>query len=230
MSIADLPKHRREEITTLEILRRNFRDQKESKNNSGNIVLEIPLADVNYEDKESISPIMFCRIARSFGGASIEVNEYDRYDILPEVHQSDCPETVTFCAITVPENFEKVCEELLQQAWGDSFSSAKTSLESKTIDFDDNEPAVVIDGKKYPIPAFKNEHFFCRVMFSYPPNESVDWSTIFKQMTDTESNNQNKDKRTVQDTMYAINNRIKKVANTDEDLFEWNSKSVKRLF
>ena len=39
-----------------------------------------------------------------------------------------------------------------------------------------------------------------------------------------------KEKRSVQDTMYALNKRIKETINTEDDLFIWKEKSIKRNY
>lgn len=107
----------------------------------------------------------------------------------------------------------------------------KVSLKDEGISFDDEEATIQVGKRKCALPPFKNEHYFCRAMFSYRPNEPVDWSAVYKQMTGGhEDVAEAKYKRTVQDIMYALNNRIKEVINTDDMLFTWENRTIKRNF
>lgn len=231
MSIKDLPKKRREEIIVLEILRRNYREQKQSANKSGQVVLEIPVSDVDIEDGENVSPQTFCRVVYSFKEKDIAVRVFDKGDVQTEIAQSYFPDEVVFCTVTVQSNFKEIYERLLHDAYGKSseINLPTTTLDSSVIVFDDNEASINIGGKSCKLPAFKNEHFFCRAMFAYPAREPVDWSIIFKQMAG-ELRDEKKNLRTVQDTMYAVNNRVMEVIGTEDALFEWDNKSVKRCF
>lgn len=104
----------------------------------------------------------------------------------------------------------------------------------KGVKFDDNKATISIGNTKCQLPPHKNEHFFCRAMFQCPVNEFVDWSIIYENMDKiNEFNNKegaNKEKRSVQDTMYALNNRVKEVFNTNNNLFTWKNKSIKRNY
>ncbi|MBI3045963.1 MAG: hypothetical protein HYY86_00250 [Candidatus Harrisonbacteria bacterium] len=105
------------------------------------------------------------------------------------------------------------------------------SLKDERINFDDEEATIHVGKRKCSLPPFKNEHFFCRAMFSYRPNEPVDWSAVYRQMTGGQEDiAEAKYKRTVQDTMYALNNRIKEVINTKDTLFTWENRTIKRNF
>lgn len=110
----------------------------------------------------------------------------------------------------------------------------KNNLVNSQIFFDDNKATISIDNSPVPLPPFKNEHYFCQVLFQHPKQEFVDWSIIFEGMDKT-LNGLNKkdivkDKRMVQDTMYAVNKRIREVINTEDDLFSWKEKSIKRNY
>lgn len=107
----------------------------------------------------------------------------------------------------------------------------KIKLNSASVIFNDEKAMLAIGKQICSLPPFKNEHYFCRAMFSRPVKEPVDWSLIYQEMTGGhEEMPDPKNKRTVQDTMYALNNRIKEVANTDDALFTWENKSIKRNF
>jgi hypothetical protein len=110
----------------------------------------------------------------------------------------------------------------------------KINLSDNSISFDDDKAKIIIGKKECQLPAYKNEHYFCRAIFQHPVNEFVDWSIIFENMDKTlnsgNKKDSTKDKRSIQDAMYAINKRIKGVVNTDDDLFAWKDKSVKRNY
>ena len=113
-------------------------------------------------------------------------------------------------------------------------SLKKISLKSVSITYDDDKANIQIGRQPVKLPPYKNEHYFCRVLFQRPKEEFIDWSIIFEDMdkvlNSVDKKDSERDKRMVQDTMYAVNNRIKEVANTDEDLFTWKEKSIRRNY
>ena len=81
------------------------------------------------------------------------------------------------------------------------------------------------------LPPFKNEHYLCRVIFKRAIHQPIDWSLIYKEMTeDDEEITEKKNARMVQDAVYRLNERIKKEVNTDDGFFSWRNKSVIRNF
>lgn len=110
----------------------------------------------------------------------------------------------------------------------------KVNLKSVSITYDDDKPSIQINKQPVPLPPYKNEHYLCRAIFQYPAKEFIDWSIIFEAMdkvlNSTSKKDSQKDKRMVQDAMYAVNNRIKEVINTDDDLFTWKEKSIRRNY
>lgn len=105
------------------------------------------------------------------------------------------------------------------------------SLKTASVTFNDEKSSIETDSRICSLPPFQNEHFFCRAMFKHKIDEPIDWSLIYQEMTGSEESiGDNKNKRTVQDTMYAINNRIKADFNTSDNLFSWKNKSIKRNF
>lgn len=107
---------------------------------------------------------------------------------------------------------------------------SKIKLATSKVSFDDNEPKIIAGKAECILPPFKNEHYFCRSMFKHLPKEFIDWSIIYTEMCGNEPNDHSKNKRAVQDTMYAVNNRIKEILPTDDDLFTWKEKSVVRNY
>lgn len=120
------------------------------------------------------------------------------------------------------QGFEELYNDYKNRAIGKSVPKGE-------IKFDDNKPALFVDGIECPLPAYKNEHFFCRAMLKYPVGESVDWSYVYKEMTgkEPESVRGQKEKRTVYDTYEALNTRVRKILGI-EKLFVWEGKTIKR--
>ncbi len=120
---------------------------------------------------------------------------------------------------------------------GNKKPSKKISLKGKDIKFDEAKPAIIIDHKSYPLPPAKNEDFLCRVMFSRPIGEFVDWSIIYREITgigkekqdDNEIGN-DKNKKTTRDTMDRLNKRFQEILNTEDQILSWENKSIKRNF
>lgn len=112
----------------------------------------------------------------------------------------------------------------------------KVKLGSEEIKFNDEKAIIEIGNKKCPLPPYKNEHYFCRAVFEYPVNEPIDWSIIYEKMTGYYETYYGKPPeirenwRLVYDTMRAVNERIKEIINTDDNLFTWQEKTLKRNY
>jgi hypothetical protein len=113
-------------------------------------------------------------------------------------------------------------------------ASELLSLTGQQITFKDAEAQIVVGSVTCQLPPFKNEHYFCRVMFSQPVGKPIDWSDVYEKLSGIkgtpETLGNKTDKRTVQDTMYAVNNRIKDTFHTDDSLFTWEQLTIKRNF
>lgn len=110
-------------------------------------------------------------------------------------------------------------------------SIIKISLAEKIIIFDETKPAILINEKVCPLPPAKNEDYFAKAMFRRPVGEFVDWSIIHQEITGkSESIGDKTDQRMVRDTMDRLNNRIQELLNTDDELFSWENKSIKRNY
>jgi len=106
----------------------------------------------------------------------------------------------------------------------------KVRLISQKVEFDDDTTTINIEKHKIPLPAFKNEHYFCREMFQYKVEEPVDWSIVCQRMDASKEIPDKGKMKPLQDTMYRVNNRVKEIIGTDDDLFSWENKSIKRNF
>lgn len=116
-------------------------------------------------------------------------------------------------------------------------SLRKINLKSVQISYDDDEPVIKIGKQNVALPPYKNEYYFCQVMFEYKPKESVSWDIIYDRMTEystvsggikPEPIRENWQK--VNDTMKRVNNRVKEIVNTDDNLFSWSEKTVMRNY
>lgn len=132
----------------------------------------------------------------------------------------------------VYKEFKKKVEKLQPR----ESSATKTSLKSQEIKFDDDKSLIQVGKQNIPIPPYKNEHYFCRAIFEHAINEPVDWSIIYEKMTGFHEAYYGKPQKTeenwriVYDTMRAINQRVKDVLNTNDDLFTWQEKTIKRNY
>ncbi len=106
------------------------------------------------------------------------------------------------------------------------------SLENQKLIFTDSDARIQVNDRICQFPPFKNEHFFVRVFFKegIKVNEFIDWSIIYERMTSTQPKDEKANERTVHDTMYLVNDRIRKEVGTNNDLFSWKNKSIKRNF
>ncbi len=113
----------------------------------------------------------------------------------------------------------------------------KIELKAQKIEFDDDKAIIIIGEKNVRLPPYKNEHYFCKIMFQYKPREPISWDIIYDEMTkisivsngrQPEPTRENWQK--VNDTMKRLNNRIKDILGTEDDLFCWSEKTVIRNY
>jgi hypothetical protein len=108
----------------------------------------------------------------------------------------------------------------------------KKTLKNSVVKFDDTIPAIFIDEVEIPLPEYGKEHYFCRAVWKRKANEATDWSKIYNDM---EAKNADflPDKklwRYVYDAKNDVNKRVKDITGTTENLFDWNEKTIKRLY
>jgi len=130
--------------------------------------------------------------------------------------------------------FRKALEKILQSE--NSKKGKLIELKSQIIEFDDDKAIIKIGKLNVALPPYKNEHYFCRSAFEYPAKEPIDWSIIYEKMTGYyeayygKSLEIRENWRLVYDTMRAVNERIKEVINTNDNLFTWQEKTLKRNY
>lgn len=108
----------------------------------------------------------------------------------------------------------------------------KKVLKNSVIRFDDSVPAIFVDEIEIPLPEYGKEHFFCRAVWKRKANEATDWSKIYNDM-EAKNSDFLPDKelwRYVYDAKNDVNKRIKDIIETNENLFDWNEKTIKRLY
>lgn len=59
---------------------------------------------------------------------------------------------------------------------------SKTRLEGKQIEFDDEQPAILIDGERFVFVRLNKDYCFVRAMFDLPLKESEDWNKVLTTM------------------------------------------------
>ena len=132
----------------------------------------------------------------------------------------------------------KPIEELLEKIGGSGSKEiigTKKNFDELEVTFDDNKANIRVGNSVCQLPPYKNEHFFCRVMFEYQANEPADWMDCYEKMTGYyeiyfgKPKDSKENWHMVYDAMQALNERIKKVAKINEDLFIWNEKTIKRV-
>jgi hypothetical protein len=126
-----------------------------------------------------------------------------------------------------------------KQKWREKNNKQPTEpVELKTlgIKYDDEKAILEIGSQKCQIPPYKNEHYLCRAMYEHAVNEPIDWSAIYEKMTgyyevfygkppETREN-----WRLVYDAMEALNKRVKELTGTEDNLFGWQEKTIKRNY
>lgn len=112
---------------------------------------------------------------------------------------------------------------------GGSADQPKTRLSEQRVRFDDDNSTIFIGSRRCPLPAYKYEHYFARVMWERPVGEPISWDTIVEDV-EREMGRQGMKEKALMDTMYRLNERIKEVANTDDELFSRKSQNIVRNY
>ena len=113
-------------------------------------------------------------------------------------------------------------------------SGQPISLADQSISYDSKKSAVLVVEHKVFLPIDKNEDNLCQVMFKHQVEEKVDWVDVFIRIKGLEPSFESKkimtkNKTCIRDTVHRLNKRIKQALNTEDDLFEWDNKHVRRL-
>jgi len=177
-------------------------------------------------------------------GAKQEEREELKQEILEEIKEkpvNQMPDNIETMPIREPFPIRIVGETEIKIKSAEDENHlqkmGKIKLKSQTIEFNDDEAIIKIGKQNVALPAYKNEHYFCQAVFEYKPKEPISWDIIFDKMTghSTISGGKKpepirKNWQKVNDTMKRVNNRIKEVINTDDDLFSWSEKNVIRSY
>lgn len=106
-------------------------------------------------------------------------------------------------------------------------------LSAFAIKFSDREGIISLGSSRCQLPAFKNGHCLCRVMFSKNPKEPVDWSDVAYEMFGKDPlrrADRVRLERKVRDAMYAVNRAVEKATGTTDPLFTWKNKTIVRNY
>jgi hypothetical protein len=123
----------------------------------------------------------------------------------------------------------KAWKNALNEVDKDAKEKNKISLAKTKIRFDESASELIIDDKEYSLPRFKNNYYVCKILFKRKPKEAVDWSEIYEAMhSDIEP--EKSDWRKVYDSVNDINNKVKTIFNTNDNLLTWENHTVKRNF
>ncbi len=106
----------------------------------------------------------------------------------------------------------------------------KIRLATVEVVYADDESMVKIGKQKILIPTNSNEALLCSKMFKIKVGRWICWDGVYEYMFGKGLKPTEKNERKVRDAMYAVNNRIKREANTEDSLFEFKKKSLKRNF
>lgn len=228
-----ITQYKKDLLESLDIILRNFKNQTNEQDMKGKFVeVEFFLDDFSSPNSSNgLNTVTFMKTVSSFGTEEIKLEEYDQDLVLSQEHELG-PGHTPFCKIMLPTNFEEIYQKLRFKVASNIHKTlmTKRNLADAEISFDDNKTTLMFGSSTCSLPPFANEHYLCRAMFSYPKLEPVDWSTIYEKMFGLEHVNDNENLRTVQDAMYAVNDRINEVFNTDDKLFKWENKTIRRNF
>ncbi|TAK95809.1 hypothetical protein EPO05_03325 [Patescibacteria group bacterium] len=105
------------------------------------------------------------------------------------------------------------------------------TIPSSNLSFDTNKSILYFFGAPIEIPAYKNEYYFCKIVFSHKKGELVSWDEIYEEMTGEEFfKKEEKFRKSVMDTMRLLNKRIKEKTKTEKLLFSRKNNMIRRNF
>lgn len=163
-----------------------------------------------------------------FVNESVEVSEM-KNGVMPTVALLVVPLQFKELLREIRKNY-KVNELNVERTTANTKERAQISLGSHKVIFSHKKASIAVGDRTIRLPPQKNEYDLCGVMFKHPLNTPVDWSAVYQQMMGLGELPDKKSSRTVQDTMYRVNNRIKEEIGTEDNLFSWDNKSIKRNF
>lgn len=132
--------------------------------------------------------------------------------------------------LVVPSQFRELLKKIRRHYSIES--EHKTSLAGLDVTFDPKTSVLAIGDFNVQLPPTKNEDQLCRVLFMHDKGVAVSWDEIATQTTGVifDELKPEKHRRPVKDTMYALNRRVKEHLNTDDSLFSWEEKTIRRNF
>lgn len=105
----------------------------------------------------------------------------------------------------------------------------KIRLRDFNIIFDEDHSIIQVGSIRCQLPPLKKEHYFARIMWEYRVGESVSWDVVTREIKEVAGARDLKEK-SVMDTMYRVNDRIKEIVRTDDELFSRKNQNIIRNF
>ncbi|EKD86570.1 MAG: hypothetical protein ACD_37C00234G0009 [uncultured bacterium] len=110
----------------------------------------------------------------------------------------------------------------------DELSRSKNEKADIAATFSENEAVLMINNKVVKLPAYRNEYCLCKVVFERLPNELIDWSLAYEEMTgNADMGNTETAKRKVYDAVLNLNKRVLKLAGI-KDFIIWDNNTLRR--
>lgn len=109
--------------------------------------------------------------------------------------------------------------------------SGPIRLQGLKCSFDEKRATLIVGKSEIKLPPEKNEYYLVRESFrGFKRGEPMSWDIVAEEITGQEFEvlEQVSSQRKVQDAYYAVNNRVKKGLNTEDNLFSWKSKCIIR--
>ncbi len=95
------------------------------------------------------------------------------------------------------------------------------------IEFDDDKTSLYIKGKECKLPAFKDEHYLCRALYTRLKEEPIDWEILYEEITGSKVENVEKNKKKIRDAVDRLNTRVEALLGV-ERFVKWENKTARR--
>ena len=157
-----------------------------------------------------------------------ESNCIDYYEGRPKVPDNESVILHDYILIKINRNiFNKFCDNIIR-IFKKKHIKPK-SLKNQKIIFNDIKAVIQIGNQKVQLIPHKNEHLFYRAMFNQSKRSPISWDKVYEILQGTQSSSK-EDRKSVFDTMYRINKRIKKELCIEENLFSRKNNLIIRNF
>jgi hypothetical protein len=213
---------RRDRQKVLDILDRKFNLLQESER-----VIQIQTRDL---DRAAISFSDFEEILRSFTeplGIKIEYLYDEVNEERPVEPQELGVAFHTLGKLSVSSDFKALLEKA-QEANGPRIAFKLADVE---VRYDPETFTIFVGDMIIELPKDKNEAGLCKLLFEKPKRVPIEWNDVATKILGVsfESFDKKKHQKSVQDTMYRTNDRVKALG-TEDNLFSWGDRTITRNF